>query len=178
MKVFTAAVSWKKVFERRSPRDDDSAIRSAFTVARLEDFTARFSRCAAVAPLQTVMHDPKDGGKHEDRGREEEKRERGEEKYDSNPPAPPLALAGLPPPPPPGFLPPPPPVASSSGPAAAPLLHHVTAFFRPEAVRTCQRCHHRFFVQPALHPSDSCRFHSGFYVCRRHPAETKFVFIP
>eukprot|EP01035_Chromulina_nebulosa_P025725 gene25725-33593_t len=66
-----------------------------------------------------------------------------------------------------------PPVALSRGPSTVTSMHHVTAFFRPEAVRTCQRCHSRFFVQPALHPPDSCKFHRGSYVCRRHPAETK-----
>ena len=90
------------------------------------------------------------------------------------PPAPPLALTGMPPAPPSGPLPLPP-VALSRGPSAVTSMHHVTAFFRPEAVRTCQRCHSRFFVQPALHPPDSCKFHRGSYVCRRHPAETKFV---
>jgi hypothetical protein len=78
--------------------------------------------------------------------------------------------------------------------------HHVLAFYRSDAVLTCQRCHREFFAQsnhrspsqsgnlfnparggattPAscsrqAHDDDRCRYHSGLYVCRRHPAETR-----
>ena len=189
MKVFTAAVSWRKVAGGKSQDyRDASATLSGCTVARLEDLTSCFPRPAAVAPLQAALRDPTRGGAsgenrlraYLDRG--EGKRGKDDEDDDSKetyyclPPAPPLVLTGLPPPPPSGPLPIPP-VPLPRGPnTAAALMHHVTAFFRPEAVRTCQRCHCRFFVQPALHPADSCKFHKGSYVCRRHPAETKFVY--
>lgn len=72
--------------------------------------------------------------------------------------------------------------------------HHVLAFYRSDAVLTCQRCHREFFAQSnhrspsqtgnLFNPSrgatpsaqahdDRCRYHSGLYVCRRHPAETR-----
>ena len=34
-------------------------------------------------------------------------------------------------------------------------MHHVIAFFRPAAVRTCQRCHKQFFCNTSLNPFNS-----------------------
>lgn len=72
--------------------------------------------------------------------------------------------------------------------------HHVIAFYRSDATLTCQRCHREFFAQSnhrspsqtgnlfnplqgltqcSLAQDDRCRYHSGLYVCRRHPAETR-----
>jgi len=52
-------------------------------------------------------------------------------------------------------------------------LHHIVAYFQPTAVNTCCRCNKRFFLMKALNLSTSCRFHKGYYVCRKHPGETK-----
>lgn len=52
-------------------------------------------------------------------------------------------------------------------------LHHVIAFYRPVATRTCRRCHQQFFAHADFNPSHACRYHSGYFVCRWHPAETK-----
>jgi predicted nicotinamide N-methyase len=51
--------------------------------------------------------------------------------------------------------------------------HHVLAFFLPRAVNTCSRCHQQFFNSPSLNSPRQCRHHSGYYVCRRHPGDTK-----
>lgn len=50
-------------------------------------------------------------------------------------------------------------------------FQHIIAFYRPSAGNTCSRCHSHF-----LHVVNSpvaCRHHSGFYVCRKHPCETR-----
>jgi SAM-dependent methyltransferase len=48
--------------------------------------------------------------------------------------------------------------------------HHVTVYYRPTATSTCCRCHCQYLsmINPA-----TCTFHSGYYVCRRHPGETR-----
>ncbi len=52
-------------------------------------------------------------------------------------------------------------------------VHHITAFYRPAAAHTCRRCQQQYFAHPALNPSQACRHHAGYFVCRYHPAETK-----
>jgi len=52
-------------------------------------------------------------------------------------------------------------------------VHHITAFYRPAAAHTCRRCQQQYFAHPALNPSQACRHHTGYFVCRYHPAETK-----
>ena len=52
-------------------------------------------------------------------------------------------------------------------------VHHITAFYRPAAAHTCRRCQQQYFAHPALNPFHACRHHSGYFVCRYHPAETK-----
>jgi hypothetical protein len=53
-------------------------------------------------------------------------------------------------------------------------FHHIILFYRPTAINTCSRCHKQFFHSHPLFSSNrSCQYHEGFYVCRRHPAETK-----
>ena len=176
--MFTAAVTWRKVAGNEDK--DNSAALSACTVARLEDLTACFPRPATINNRSSTDVAVGESRLREYLDRGEGKGGKDEEEHDSKqtdyilPPAPPLALTGMPPAPPSGPLPLPP-VALSRGPSTVTSMHHVTAFFRPEAVRTCQRCHSRFFVQPALHPTDYWNFHRGSYLCRRHPAETKFV---
>jgi hypothetical protein len=64
-----------------------------------------------------------------------------------------------------------------------PLDSHVVAYFKPSALRTCSRCQHAYIPQlsryslPCPHErgrgDTGCFFHSGYYVCRYHPAETK-----
>lgn len=51
--------------------------------------------------------------------------------------------------------------------------HHVIAFFKPQAVHTCCRCHKQFSNMLLLNLNKACRYHSGLYVCRRHPAELR-----
>jgi predicted nicotinamide N-methyase len=65
-------------------------------------------------------------------------------------------------------------------------LHHVVAYYRPSAARVCARCNRLYF--PALSKKSSsssssssggsscepsCRYHKGYFVCRRHPAEIR-----
>jgi len=52
-------------------------------------------------------------------------------------------------------------------------LHHIIAFYRPAATRTCHRCHQQFFAHNDFNPAHACRYHAGYFVCRWHPAETK-----
>lgn len=52
-------------------------------------------------------------------------------------------------------------------------LHHIIAFYRPAATRTCHRCHQQFFAHADFNPAHACRYHAGYFVCRWHPAETK-----
>lgn len=49
-------------------------------------------------------------------------------------------------------------------------VHHVVAFFKISHLRVCARCNCYYF--PQIHDR-SCRFHTGLYVCRQHPAELK-----
>lgn len=49
-------------------------------------------------------------------------------------------------------------------------IHHIIAFFKMSSMRLCSRCNRYHFVP--IH-NRTCRFHSGFYVCRQHPAELK-----
>lgn len=49
--------------------------------------------------------------------------------------------------------------------------HNIVVFYRQSAVRTCRNCSKQFF--PALNKDSSCRTHKGYYVCRKHPAETR-----
>jgi hypothetical protein len=51
--------------------------------------------------------------------------------------------------------------------------HHIVAYYRHSAVNTCSRCCRQFFKLPSLNPSTACVHHAGFFVCRKHPAETK-----
>jgi hypothetical protein len=51
--------------------------------------------------------------------------------------------------------------------------HHVVAFFKPTAVNTCSRCHKQFFRSPVFCCELLCWYHSRYYVCRKHPGETK-----
>ncbi len=51
--------------------------------------------------------------------------------------------------------------------------HHVIAFFRSTAINTCSRCQKQFFHTPFFHANNICCYHSGYYVCRKHPGETK-----
>jgi hypothetical protein len=51
--------------------------------------------------------------------------------------------------------------------------HHVNAFFRPTAINTCSRCQKQFFNSPCFSSNNLCCFHNGYYVCRRHPGETR-----
>ena len=63
---------------------------------------------------------------------------------------------------------------SSSSPIAT-HTHHITAYYRPSATNICSRCHKHFFSilnkTDPLSSKKSCRHHSGYYVCRFHPAE-------
>lgn len=52
-------------------------------------------------------------------------------------------------------------------------IHHIIAFYRPAATRTCHRCHQQFFAHADFNPPHACRYHAGYFVCRWHPAETK-----
>lgn len=47
--------------------------------------------------------------------------------------------------------------------------HHVLGFYLPSAARTCSQCHRHF--HPLLNHSSACRYHTGLFVCRYHPAE-------
>jgi hypothetical protein len=59
--------------------------------------------------------------------------------------------------------------------------HHILCFYQPSIVmQTCQRCQKQYFSGPSqsvnllTNPSKiSCRFHSQYFVCRRHPAEVR-----
>lgn len=51
--------------------------------------------------------------------------------------------------------------------------HHIVAFYRPAAVRTCRTCQQQYFTLPGFNSSHACRHHSGLFVCRRHPGETR-----
>lgn len=51
--------------------------------------------------------------------------------------------------------------------------HHIIAFFRPAAVNTCRTCHQQFFRLSGFNSHQACRHHSGLFVCRRHPGETR-----
>lgn len=48
--------------------------------------------------------------------------------------------------------------------------HHIIAYFRPNATNTCSRCHCQYL---SLFNTRSCRYHRGYYVCRKHPGETR-----
>jgi hypothetical protein len=48
--------------------------------------------------------------------------------------------------------------------------HHIIVYFRPTATRTCSRCHCQYLS--VMNPV-ACTYHSGYYVCRRHPGETR-----
>lgn len=50
-------------------------------------------------------------------------------------------------------------------------FHHVIAFYRPSAGNTCSRCHSHFLH--VVNSPTACRHHRGFYVCRKHPSETR-----
>jgi hypothetical protein len=70
-----------------------------------------------------------------------------------------------------------PPVQSTSSTTEA-SEHHIIMFFRPSALQTCSRCYSSFIPlinnSPLFPPSQLlCAYHSGYYVCRRHPGETK-----
>jgi hypothetical protein len=49
--------------------------------------------------------------------------------------------------------------------------HFIEIFYKPSAARTCSRCNKAYF--DAFNTSHSCRHHSGYFVCRRHPSETR-----
>lgn len=49
--------------------------------------------------------------------------------------------------------------------------HKVVLFYRSSAVHTCRKCQSQYFN--ALNRSDSCVTHSGYFVCRKHPAEIR-----
>jgi hypothetical protein len=49
--------------------------------------------------------------------------------------------------------------------------HFIEIFYKPSAARTCSRCNGGYF--DAFNTSDSCRYHPGYFVCRRHPSETR-----
>lgn len=49
--------------------------------------------------------------------------------------------------------------------------HFIEAFYKPSASRTCSRCNGAYF--DAFNTAQSCRYHKGYYVCRRHPSETR-----
>jgi 2-polyprenyl-3-methyl-5-hydroxy-6-metoxy-1,4-benzoquinol methylase len=63
---------------------------------------------------------------------------------------------------------------NSSSPSSLPLKesteHHIIAYYRPTATKTCCRCHSQYLE---LLNSPSCAFHPGYYVCRKHPGETR-----
>lgn len=48
--------------------------------------------------------------------------------------------------------------------------HHIIVYYRPTATRTCSRCHCQYLSM--INPV-SCTYHTGYYVCRRHPGETR-----
>jgi 2-polyprenyl-3-methyl-5-hydroxy-6-metoxy-1,4-benzoquinol methylase len=48
--------------------------------------------------------------------------------------------------------------------------HHIIAYYRPTATKTCCRCHSQYLE---LINAQSCTFHPGYYVCRKHPGETR-----
>ena len=60
---------------------------------------------------------------------------------------------------------------SDAGSAECCVHHNIVVFYRQSAVRTCRNCNKQFF--PALNKDSSCRTHKGYYVCRKHPAETR-----
>jgi hypothetical protein len=49
--------------------------------------------------------------------------------------------------------------------------HKVVIFYKQSAVNTCCNCNSQFFG--ALNNKTSCRTHYGYFVCRKHPAETR-----
>lgn len=51
------------------------------------------------------------------------------------------------------------------------VKHFVEIFYKPSASKICSRCNNEYF--DALNNSRACEFHEGFYVCRKHPAETR-----
>jgi Lysine methyltransferase len=58
--------------------------------------------------------------------------------------------------------------------------HHITAYYRPSAASVCSRCQKKFLLVlnknvERRDPSSgsACRHHSGYYVCRYHPAELR-----
>jgi hypothetical protein len=48
-------------------------------------------------------------------------------------------------------------------------LHHVMAFYKVKSLLTCKNCHKSYV--PFM--GDKCLTHSGLFVCRWHPSETK-----
>jgi len=64
--------------------------------------------------------------------------------------------------------------ASGAGAVIAIEQHRVTCFFRPAATSVCARCTRLFF--PCFNHgtgTTGCQHHSGFFVCRKHPAEVR-----
>ena len=53
------------------------------------------------------------------------------------------------------------------------LYHHVILFHCPVLINTCSRCHNQFLNSYFLNTDSSCWHHTGYYVCRRHPAELR-----
>lgn len=52
--------------------------------------------------------------------------------------------------------------------------HHITVFYRPTATNTCSRCHCQYLdILNSPTTSLNCRYHPGYYVCRKHPGETR-----
>ena len=61
--------------------------------------------------------------------------------------------------------------------------HHITCYYKPSATSVCARCQHSFFPvfnvgtpEKESWNSSGCRYHGGFYVCRKHPAEIRYPF--
>ena len=60
--------------------------------------------------------------------------------------------------------------------------HHITCYYKPSATSVCARCQRTFFSVFNRETSESetcngsgCRYHAGFYVCRKHPAEIRYA---
>ena len=71
------------------------------------------------------------------------------------------------------------------------FTHHVCAYYKPTQMLTCSRCQEKFLskLTPLCRPikpssprqsapvgiRGTCRFHSGLFVCRYHPAELRLA---
>lgn len=51
------------------------------------------------------------------------------------------------------------------------VSHNVALLYKQSAVSTCRCCYAQFFE--ALNNDSACQHHSGYFVCRRHPAELR-----